>query len=183
MPPHSRRTAVLGLGNPVLSDDAVGLRVVERLRAILEAEPVPGVDVLASTRAGFELIDMLQGYDRAVIVDAIEMPDPRPGRIRSLDLGNFAGSARLNSAHEIDVATAFELARKMGIPMPAEIEILAVEAKDVRTLSETLGPEVEAAVEPLAREIHARLRERAEAAGGPDPGEPHDPPRRPFYEA
>ena len=128
----SARTAVLGLGNPVLTDDAVGLRVAERLRALLDADPVPGADVLASTRAGFELIDMLQGYARAIIVDALELPDPRPGRVRSLDLGSFAGSARLNSAHEIDVATAFELARTLGIPMPGSVEIFAVEAKATR---------------------------------------------------
>jgi hydrogenase maturation protease len=174
----SARTAVLGLGNPVLTDDAVGLRVVESLRALLEADPVPGADVLASTRAGFELIDMLQGYARAIIIDALEVPDPRPGRVRSLDLGSFAGSARLNSAHEIDVATAFELARTLGIPMPGSVEIFAVEAKEVRTLSESLTPEVEASVEPLAREIHALLKSRAEGSACQDGGAP----RRPFYE-
>jgi hydrogenase maturation protease len=151
------------------------LHVVEKLKSLLEADPVPGVDVHLSTRAGFELIDILRGYEAAVIVDAIESSDPIPGRVRKLDLKHFAGSVRLNSAHDINIATAFELASKLGIPMPAEVEILAVEVGDARTLSEELTAPVAAMVEGLAREIHARLKAR----GATDSGAP---PRRPFYE-
>jgi hydrogenase maturation protease len=182
--PTSGTIAVLGLGNPVVSDDAVGLHVVEKLKSLLEADPVPGVDVHLSTRAGFELIDILQGYERAVIVDAIESTDPTPGRVRQLDLKHFAGSVRLNSAHDINIATAFELAAKLGIPMPSEVEILAVEVGDARTLSEELTAPVAAMVEGLAREIHARLKaisgHRTELTPN-KPGVDRDAPRRPFY--
>lgn len=175
----SGRTVVLGLGNPVLSDDGVGLAVVAELRKLLMTAPIPGVDVLASTRAGFELIDLLRDYRRAILVDCLAIPDPRPGRVRQLSLDDVAGSSRLVNAHELSVGVAFQLAERMGIPMPSEVEILAVEAADTWTLSEGLTPAVEAAVAPLSREIYEDLTRRAPADDPPDSEEFRA--RRAFY--
>jgi hydrogenase maturation protease len=162
------RTVVLGLGNPVLCDDGVGLAVVAALRKLLEAGPISGVDVLASTRAGFELIDLLRDYGRAILVDCLAIPDPQPGRVRRLALDDVAGSSRLVNAHELSVGVAFQLAERMGIPMPSEVEILAIEAADTCTIFEGLTPAVEAAVAPLSREIYEDLKRRAPADEPPD---------------
>ncbi len=153
----SQRIAVLGLGNPVVSDDRVGLAVAEELRRLLDASPVENVSVLESTRGGFELIDLLAGFDRAVIIDCLSLPDPTPGRIRELTLTNVSGSARLINAHEISISTAFELAAAMGIEMPKTVEIFAIEGLDTSTVSEEMTPAVAAVVAPLARRIHAAL--------------------------
>jgi hydrogenase maturation protease len=158
------RTVVLGLGNPLLRDDGVGLAVARELHRLLQASPVPGVDVLASARAGFELLDLLQGYTRAVLVDCLTPPDPAPGRVHRLRPDDVAGSARLVDAHGLGIAQALDLAERLGIPMPARVEIFGVEAADTRTFEEGLTPAVQAAAGSLAREIHARLL--AEAPGG-----------------
>ncbi len=177
--PTGQRTVVLGLGNPVLRDDRVGLAVVRELRRLLSEGPIPGVDVLASTRAGFELIDLLRGYGRAIIVDCLEVPDPSPGCVRHLTLDQVSGSARLISAHEVSVGTAFQLAERMGIPMPGEVEIIAVEAGDTTSIAEDLSPAVQAAVMPLAREIYEDLRRCAPADDPPDDEDFRS--RRAFY--
>jgi hydrogenase maturation protease len=175
----SGRTVVLGLGNPVLSDDAVGLAVVSALRKLLMTAPIPGVDVLASTRAGFELIDLLRDYGRAILVDCVTMPDSRPGSVRRLSLDDVAGSSRLVNVHELSVGVAFRLAERMGIRMPTEIEILAVEAADTCTIAEGLTPAVEAAVDPLSCEIYEDLKRRAPATEPPDTEDFRN--RRAFY--
>ena len=154
-------TAVLGLGNPILCDDAVGLRVAEELERLLSADPIPGVVVMQSTRAGFELIDMLSGFHHAVIVDCLQVPEPVPGRIRELSLADFSGSARLNSAHEVNITTAFTLARQMGAPMPQTVEIYAIEAGDTATFTENLTPQVAAVVGPLAQQLLSSLSRAA----------------------
>jgi hydrogenase maturation protease len=171
---------VLGLGNPILCDDAVGLRITSELRRLLAEEPVAGVEVLESTRAGFELIDLLSGYRRAIIVDSLVIPDPVPGRVRELSLADVGGSARLNAVHEINLATAYQLAEKLSIPMPESVEIFAVEAAEVYEVTETMTPAVTAAVAPLARRLHARLVELARALG--TDGESDEPPEngRPY---
>ena len=150
-------TIVLGLGNPVLSDDAVGLKVAEALRGLLRERPLRGINVACSTRGGFELLDLLSGYGRAVIVDALTLPEPTPGRVHQLDLSKLSGMARLVGSHDISLSQAFLLAEQLGIPMPAEIIIFGVEAGEVHELSEEPTPPVARIVEPLAMQIHDLL--------------------------
>ena len=161
----ARRIAVLGMGNPVVSDDRVGLAVAEELRRVLDQEPIDGVTVLESTRGGFELIDLLSGFAAAIIIDCLTLPEPSPGRVRRLSLDNVSGSARLVNAHEISITQAFQLAAKMGIDMPQSVEIFAIEGGDTSTISEEMTPAVAAAVEPLAREIHALIATRPGRTG------------------
>jgi hydrogenase maturation protease len=144
---------VLGLGNPLRRDDAVGLKIAAEVERMLLEKPRAGVRVLTSARAGFELIDLLAGATHAVIVDCLELPRPTPGKVHRLTLDAFAGSARLVGMHEISVADALELARRLKIQMPRTVEIIAVEGLDTYTLSEEMDPRVAAAVEPAARSV------------------------------
>ena len=179
------RIAILGLGNPVLRDDAVGLAVTEELESLIADNPITGVDILASTRAGFELLDLLTGYDKAIIVDAFLSTDPQPGRIKRMGMADITGNARLNCVHEINLGTALALAEKLGIPMPGHIEIFAVEVSDVYTLSEEMSDDVTAVVKPLAMEIYERAVQLAalldsEQSSDENPDDEH-PQRQPFY--
>jgi hydrogenase maturation protease len=158
------RTAILGLGNPLLADDGVGVAVAVACQRLLRQTPVPGVDVLVTTRAGFELIDILTGYGAAVLIDCLDLPDPQPGRVRRLTLDDAAGSVRLVGGHDLSIGTAFRLAAQLSVPMPTQVEILAVEGTDLRTLGRGLSPEVAAAVEPLARSIHDKLQRAFEGS-------------------
>jgi len=163
VPAKAAGTIVLGLGNPILGDDAVGLRVAAALEQLLIEDPVPGVTVVTSTRAGFEVIDLLAGADRAIIVDCLEVPDPEPGRIRRLDLQHVSGASRLVGPHDISVGVAFELAGTLGVRMPRDVEIYGVEASATRGFGEALSPAVQTAVETLSRDLHAQLKRRASA--------------------
>jgi len=104
-------------------------------------------------------------------VDALDHPDPVPGRVRRLSLEDVSGSARLVGCHEINLATALALAEEMGVPMPEEVEVLGIEVRDAHTLNESLTPEVQGVIGPLAMEIYEELKRRApveEPADGPD---------------
>jgi hydrogenase maturation protease len=158
------RTLVLGLGNPLLSDDAVGLRVAAALELLLAADPIDGVTVRTSARAGFELLDLMAGTTHAIIVDCLEVPDAVPGRVRRLELRDVSGAARLVGAHDVNIGTLFELAAELGIAMPEWVEIFGVEGEDTRSFGECLTPAVEATVMTLSRDLHAHLRERASPA-------------------
>ncbi len=155
----------MGMGNPVVSDDRVGLAVAEEFRRLLAEAPIEGVTVLESTRGGFELIDLLSGFSEAVIIDCLTLPEPSPGRVRRLSLDRVSGSARLINAHELSITQVFELAAKMGIEMPGAVEIFAIEGGDTSTISEEITPAVAAAIAPLAREIHALIAARQGSTG------------------
>jgi hydrogenase maturation protease len=108
-------------------------------------------------RGGLELLDLLTGYARAVIVDALTLPEPNPGRVHELDLSSLAGMARLVGSHDISLSQAFQLAERFGIRMPGEVVIFGIEAGEVHEFSEELTPPVAQVVDPLARQIHSLL--------------------------
>jgi len=150
-------TVLVGLGNPVRGDDGVGLRVAKAVEALLAANPVPGARVATSTRGGFELMDLLEGADRAIVVDCLDLPDAVPGRVRQMSLQEVAGAARLVGSHDIGLAVAVELGRLLGARMPGQVEVFGIEAALEDRVEEGLSPQVEAAVQPLARFLHTAL--------------------------
>jgi len=143
------KTLVLGLGNPVLTDDGVGFVVVEEVRKRL---PTADVTVSQASVGGLSLLDLVVGYDRVVIVDAIRTAGGTPGEVHQLSPDEFRGSIRAASTHDVGLATALELGRQLGMDIPGEIVILGIEAVDVETFGEELTPSVAAAV-PQAVEL------------------------------
>jgi len=139
--------------------------VADELERLLAAETVPGVHVVRSFRGGLELLDLVTGFDRAVLVDAIVCDEPVPGRVHELDAAGIAGSARLVGSHEVDLATALELGRRAGLAMPAEVRVIGIEAADVLSFRESLSPAVAAAAAKVARRLHDELSARREAPG------------------
>ena len=143
------KTLILGLGNPILTDDAVGFVVVEEMRKRLSLEDVT---VSEASVGGLALLEIVGGYDRVIIVDAIQTGEDEPGKIRRLSPNEFRGSLRAASTHDVSFATALELGHRLGMDMPEEIVIFGIEARDVVTFGENLTAAVAAAV-PKAVEL------------------------------
>jgi hydrogenase maturation protease len=143
---------VLGLGNPILRDDGVGIAVARAVAGCLKP-PAPGdtVVVAEASVGGLRLLDWLAGYDRAVLIDAIQTAAGVPGAVYRLDSSQFAACRHASSSHDADLATALEIGRQLGLPLPAEIQVIAVEAADVTTFGEDLTLAVAAAI-PIAVE-------------------------------
>jgi len=166
------RIAVLGLGNGVLSDDTVGLRVAERFDALRAGLDLPAgveVAVMQDEAGGWDVLDEVEGFDALVLVDASTLVPMAPGEMRWHE-GRALFSPRLGGPHSTDLFTALEFGRKNGLRMPDEIHVLGIGVEDVQTFSENCTPAVREAVEPAARRIAERVTEiarwRAGFAGG-----------------
>ncbi len=143
------KTLILGLGNPYLSDDSAGLLVIRELEKRLSN---PDVSLNETSLAGITLLDFIVGYDKVIIVDAIQSQGGEPGSVYHLTPEQFDTSCHTTSSHDIGVIAAIELGRRLELSMPQEIDILAIEAGDVVTLREGCTPEVEKAI-PIAADI------------------------------
>jgi hydrogenase maturation protease len=133
-------TIVVGVGNPICGDDAVGLHVVRKLRErIQDAE----VTVEEAMTGGLPLVERLAGYDRAVIVDSIRDGEAERGDIRRLTPDAFA-SASDSHPHGIDFGTALEYLKRISGGLP-DIVVIGVVIGDCE-LSERLSPAVAGAV-------------------------------------
>ena len=137
------KTLVLGLGNPILSDDGVGNQVVRELEGRLHQQ---GVTVRETSMGGLNLLDLLAGYDRAIIIDAIQTVGGKAGQIYRLDPEAFDVTRHAASPHDVNFATALELGNRLGLALPQQIVIFAIEVADASTFSEECTPEVRRAI-------------------------------------
>ncbi len=140
---QQRKTLVLGLGNPILTDDSAGYRVAMALKEELDT---PEIDVMEAGIAGLDFLDLLTGYDRTIIIDAIQTAKGRPGQIYRLGPEMLASTRHSGTPHDINMATALELGKKLKIKLPGQITIFAIEVEDVTSFSEECTPRVMKAI-------------------------------------
>jgi hydrogenase maturation protease len=168
-------TLVLGMGNPILSDDGLGLEVARRLRGL----PMPdGVEIAESEVGGLRLLELLRGYGKAILVDALKTGRPA-GEIVRLDANDFRGGHRWGSAHSIHLGTALELGEELGYTMPAECVVYAVEADDVETFGEGLCPAVAEAAGKVVDLVYDEIWSNAATAPPTDRVAAWKPPASP----
>jgi hydrogenase maturation protease len=144
------KTLVLGLGNPILSDDGVGIRVA---REVGEKLNDPQVTVAETSEAGLRLLDSIVGYDKVIIIDAVQTEKGQAGQIYRMEPQDFSSAKYLSSPHQINLLTALELGKMLDLAMPQKITIFAVEAKDVTNFSENCTPEVEQAIPEVVKMV------------------------------
>lgn len=147
---------LLGLGNDILTDDAVGLNVVRQLRVELAAEA--GIDVRETMEMGLALLDVVVGYRAVVIVDSIQTGQAPPGTIHEVDA---AGLRQLTgrTPHFLGVGETLVLGRHLGLPMPEEVRIIAVEVADPFTLGTSMTEALRAALPAVRARVRATLEQ------------------------
>ncbi|CAA7600260.1 Peptidase HybD-like domain protein [Acididesulfobacillus acetoxydans] len=154
---------ILGLGNTLLCDDGIGIYLGRLVSALLaEEDDLPGAapDFVELSLAGLQLLDYISGYERLVIIDAIQTADGAAGQLYTFGEEVLAGTVRLTSVHDINLATALQLGRRLGMKIPSQVLIYAVEAKDVFTFQESCTQELSAAIPELAARISRDIREK-----------------------
>jgi hydrogenase maturation protease len=137
------KTLVLGLGNPILSDDSVGCRVAMALQEKLD---LPDVDIREASIAGVDFLGVLSGYDRTIIIDSIQTKQGKPGQIYRCGPEILTTIRHTGAPHDFSLATALELGKKLKMTLPREIIIFAIEAADVASFSEECTPAVAQAI-------------------------------------
>jgi hydrogenase maturation protease len=148
------KTLVLGLGNPILSDDGVGVKVAQEVGKKLDD---PQTTVSETSAAGIGLLDLIVGYDKVIIIDAIQTKRGKAGQIYRMEPQDFSSTKHFSSPHQINLVTALELGKMLNLVMPQEIAILAVEAKDVSNFGERCTPEVEKAIPEVVKIVLEEL--------------------------
>jgi hydrogenase maturation protease len=167
IPPQSsaKATLIVGLGNPILGDDGVGWRVAEDvskqsgiplgdapLPCLYEQEHQP-ITIECYSLAGLSLMERLIGFDRIILIDALNTGKHPQGEVACFTLDDMEDltHGHTASAHDVSLKQALKLGRSMGESLPddAQVHIVAVEAAHVYDFQEELSPTIAIAV-PLA---------------------------------
>ena len=157
------KTLVLGMGNTILSDDGVGIYVVQELEKRLEREDV---DFAEASVGGMRILDVVGGYERVIMVDAIQTQEGTPGEIYRLTPQDFNLSLHAGSSHDLSLPGALAFGRAMGLTLPEDEDfvIIAIEVEDVITFAETCTPAVQEAIPRAVSTVLAELE--LEKGGG-----------------
>jgi hydrogenase maturation protease len=144
---------VIGLGNAVMTDDALGPRVVEALQARFDFPSE--VSVLDGGTLGLDLLPRLEGVGRLLIVDALEM-GARPGEVFRLEGEEVprAFASKL-SVHQMGVQDLLAVAELQG-HLPAELVVWGVQPGSIEMGLE-LTPAVAAALEETVAGVIGEL--------------------------
>jgi hydrogenase maturation protease len=136
------KTIILGLGNPIFCDDAVGLLV-----ARAAGTNISGTDITIAeaTAAGIDILDIISGYEKALIIDAIQTDRNNPGTVLRIELKQYPEYAE-PCAHNISFLSSIMLGKQMGLPLPKEIIIFGIEVENIQDLGEGCTPAVKAAI-------------------------------------
>jgi len=120
----NRSILILGVGNEILTDDGIGPKLVNQLnRNRLPA----GIDYMNTSLGGLEMLDLICRYDNVVLIDAMKTGSYRPGSVHYFTPDDFTETLHLSNFHDINFLTALELGKRTGMPVPANIHIIAIE--------------------------------------------------------
>ena len=140
-----KKTLVLGIGNLVMSDDGIGVRVVQELAT--RCRFPAGVTVLDGGTLGLDLLPYLEGVERLLIVDAVPTDGP-PGTLVRLSGAEIpAVFAHKLSPHQVGLQDLLAVARLLGHE-PAELVLWGVQPASIEMTME-LTPVVADCLEPL----------------------------------
>jgi hydrogenase maturation protease len=163
---------LLGLGNPILGDDAVGQVLASMVaEQLLASGDLAAIDVIDDCSAGgLELLEPLAGRHRVFLVDSIVTGRVSPGTLHRFTADALPPTRHLAGPHDADLATALALGRRLGTDLPADeaIAIFAVEIEPAYEFRGTLTPDLQRAAPALADAIARDVR-AALAATSPPP--------------
>ncbi|MFH0919185.1 MAG: hydrogenase maturation protease [Fibrobacterota bacterium] len=150
---------LLGIGNILMGDDGAGVRAVEWLRA--NADPLPsGTELLDGGTAGHDLLPLLQGRERIVIIDAAVTNDA-PGTVRLFHPHELTGNSNPFSLHQAGILEVLKLLSLTG--HTPEVRLITITAGEFGgELRLSLSPAVERAVPDAARRAIKLLKTPSE---------------------
>lgn len=128
---------IVGIGNRILSDDGIGIYIVQRLKNELK-----DVEIRETSVSGLGLVEIITGFQRAILIDAIKTGQNRIGDVRIYKLKDFESHLPF-SYHSTDFISAIRISKSYGINIPEQIFFIGIEIKDNLTFSETFTRDID----------------------------------------
>jgi hydrogenase maturation protease len=148
------KALVLGMGNPILSDDGAGLFIARELEKSL-----PGVDVSTTAMAGLDILDLIMGYDQVFLVDASIARKGSPGEVTRFD-PEQNGVLHLFSSHGLNFFKLLSLGKALGYEMPEVGGVYGIEIGDAVCFGHELTPRLKERAESITKEIAGDIKTR-----------------------
>lgn len=156
MSTNNKRTVVIGLGNPLMGDDGLGLVALEWLRS--EYTIPPDVELVDGGTWGMNLLPVIEDAGRVILIDAIDVAAApgTPHRLERERLPRYL--ATKISPHQVDLRDVLALAELRGT-LPADTVAVGLQPARIELgneLSEVLRCRVDDLVLLVVQELADR---------------------------
>jgi hydrogenase maturation protease len=151
------KTLVLGIGNSILGDDGVGVHIAKKLSVLISDR---NIDVRDVSIDGLNLLELIIGYDRLIVIDAVlaerkdvgEIYRFRPSRV-------YEPSRSAISPHHFNLATTVEIGNRLFPDvMPKDVIAFTVGTEEPVTVTEEMTPSVRRAIPLVVNLVLDELR-------------------------
>lgn len=142
---------VLGFGSDALSDDGLPIKLVNDLKVVTSQK---AFTFETSAVGGLELLELLEGFETAILIDTQLTSRRKPGEIHEFTPANFEETFHLSSQHDLTFHEALRFAKEMGISLPEDIRIIAIEIVENKRLSFEFSEEIEFIYLKILKEIN-----------------------------
>ncbi len=157
----SERIMVMGIGNPLMIDEGVGVRVIETLMATLEFPS--NVELIDAGTMGMGILNLFNRCDYMLVIDAIDGTGYEPGTVVRLTPEDLAPNQVMhNSLHDLRFADVLQASELTGTR--PEADCIGVQIADMSHIEIGLTPAVEAAVPAAVEAVLSVLAERGVTA-------------------
>ena len=149
-----KTTIVLGLGNPLMSDEGIGVYLINRLSDF--SDSYPNVDFIDAGTGGLSLLHLFDGRKKAVIIDCANMEE-EPGTIKKFTPEQVKSIKQLahQSLHEQDLIKIIDMAKMLN-QCPEEIVIFGIQPENV-SLGQIFSIELEQKIDEYLNVICKEL--------------------------
>lgn len=153
-----KKILLLGLGNDILCDDAIGFHVTAEVRR--RVAHLKNVEVVETAEMGLSLLDFIVGFNDLILVDAVQTGKAPAGFLHELDADDLTTLPTV-SPHFLGVGEVIALGRKLGMAIPSRVKILAVEVEDPFTMSTQITPALQRALPDIVERVMTTVLELA----------------------
>lgn len=145
----THKTLIIGLGNPICTDDAAGIIAGAMLYDRIKNRV--SVSFCEASGRGFDLLGMIVNYDHVIIIDSIQTGK---GKIGQLYLIDSSSSTHFNTSfHSMGIFEQLKLGKEMNLKLPEKISVYGIEVKDPYTFGEQMTEGMEEAVSKAVETI------------------------------
>lgn len=148
---------ILGIGNKILSDDGIGIRLIEDLQDEFKH---PLVHFQSACTGGLEIVEMMQDYKEVLIFDAIKTYGGIPGDMYYFTVDDFKETLHISSFHDISFLIALEFMKRSGLHTPDNIHILAIEIVEDSYFSENFSDVIQKRYPAIKKKVRSHLHKK-----------------------
>jgi len=141
---------ILGMGNDILTDDGIGIKITK----VLEKEfPNKGFIYDTLSLGGLEIIEYIKDFNSVIIIDAIKTMNGIPGTVYHFVPEDFKETLHLSNIHDISFLTSLRLAKDLEIKTPDDIHIIAIEILEDMVFSDNFTPQIQEKYPEILKEV------------------------------